>query len=134
MLQLSFLGILTFVDLRDRPLSSKRFSASERSLAYARLIQRESREAKPVRLVDVKSAFMDYRIFIMEIVHCGSQVAQSSITVFLPTITAALGYTIAQAQLLSALKYCVGFITTTMASYALDRTQTVVYTSRRCPR
>ncbi|CAE6445356.1 unnamed protein product [Rhizoctonia solani] len=105
-------GILVLMLLPARPESTKWLSEEERKTATERLQREVQSEARAVNWDHVRMSLLDYRTWMASsFLNHSLNVALSSISVFLPTIIRTLGYTNAEAQLMSVPPYaCAGVI------------------------
>jgi MFS family permease len=117
------LALLIFLFLPSRPESSKYLSAEERALATARLNPSQSGGAhtKKFQWSGFRRAFMDYKIYCCIVIYLGVNLTLSSISSFLPTIIASLGYSNADAQLYSLPPYACAAVFMIIVSFLSDR-------------
>ncbi|KZP01013.1 MFS general substrate transporter [Calocera viscosa TUFC12733] len=103
------LGFITIWALPDRPDDSDRFTLEEKELVAKRMRRGQTPEApRSLSWRHVRMAAVDWKIYVEGVVYFGLNVALSSLGGFLPTIIAGMGYTNAQAQLLTVPPYAVG--------------------------
>jgi len=77
--------------------------------------------ALPFDWGQVRTAFVDWKTYVYSLMYIGAAQPFYSLALFTPTIIAALGYTNADANLMTVPPYVVGFITTLVTAYISDR-------------
>ncbi|KAI9732309.1 MAG: hypothetical protein M1834_001516 [Cirrosporium novae-zelandiae] len=112
--------------LPDRPEKAKYLTSRESRVARLRL-RRENGERKDIRARresswrEIKKTLLDPKCYFTAMMFFCSNVAFSSMPVFLPTIISEMGYSRLLAQLLSAPPYLFSFIAVITTSYLSDR-------------
>jgi len=109
------LGVVALYYLPDRPespRSAKFFTEEERALQIARMNRYSSRSTPgTVNKKHVMEALTDWRVYLGGVMYFGFNTALASTNAFLPTILQTLGYSNANAQLLTVPPYaCAGLM------------------------
>lgn len=130
-------GIVTVVvgvsvpwTLPDSPAAASFLSQSQKELIVSRLEQDSGTEAGRVETGEsfqwssLKSAMLDWRIWFTIFIYWGNTIPLYGFTYTVPTIINELGYTSAQAQLLTIPIYTAGAISTMALSRLSDRLKT----------
>ncbi|KZS93115.1 putative MFS nicotinic acid transporter Tna1 [Sistotremastrum niveocremeum HHB9708] len=123
-------GLLTFVCcipaywlVQDFPHESKLLSDQERAKWLHRLTisQGVTNAPLPFSMKQVWRGVLDWKTYVYAMLYLSIATPFYSLSLFTPTIIAALGFTNAAANLLSAAPYALGFITTLLSAYFSDR-------------
>ncbi|KAG8988898.1 hypothetical protein FRB94_005578 [Tulasnella sp. JGI-2019a] len=124
-------GLLTFICaipaywlVQDFPATSKILSrGNDRAkwLHHLTISQGVTNAEMPFAWKHVRRAFADWRTYVYALMYIGIAQPFYSLSLFTPTIIAALGYKNAVANLLSTPPYVLGFITTLGTAYFSDR-------------
>ncbi|KZT51833.1 MFS general substrate transporter [Calocera cornea HHB12733] len=102
-------GLSSIYLLPDRPETTKYLTEEERALAIVRMNRGGQKEVEgTLNKAHVKAAFKDWKIYLYGAIYFGVNTAASALGAFLPTIIAQLGFTAAQAQLLTVPPYAAG--------------------------
>ncbi|KZP00996.1 MFS general substrate transporter [Calocera viscosa TUFC12733] len=108
--------------LPDRPEESTKLTEPERALAIARMKRGGSPEvARTLSWAHVRMALYDWKIYCAGITYFGTNCALSALGSFLPTIINQMGYSAANAQLLTVPPYAVGGLSLCIMSFVSDR-------------
>ncbi|KAI0642691.1 MFS general substrate transporter [Trametes meyenii] len=119
-----FVGALATFLLPNRPEETTLFGEKEREIALRRANRgTRSDVGRVLNKAHVRAAFKDWRVYAGAIIYFGGNCALASLSAFLPTIIATLGYTNALAQLLTVPPYAVAVVYMCTTAYASDRTQ-----------
>ncbi|SNX81325.1 related to TNA1 - High affinity nicotinic acid plasma membrane permease [Melanopsichium pennsylvanicum] len=95
------------------PLKSRSFTEREKSVIVARMqADRDSLDEESFSWDGVKQAFTDPYVYLYGLLFHGFAFALYTISLFMPTIIADLGYTAAKAQLLTVPPYFLAFVFT----------------------
>ena len=118
-------GLLTIVVavaaiflIHDFPEKAKFLSARERDVWLSKL--RRSGDAldfEPFTWTNVKNTYKDVTVWLYSFLWVGMSLPLYTLSLFLPTIIKNMGYTAAQAQLLTVPPYALAFITTITAAH-----------------
>ncbi|KAH7928055.1 MFS general substrate transporter [Leucogyrophana mollusca] len=118
-------GMMCILILPDRPESTTFLTPAERKLAMERMNRGTSGDVgRVINRKHVVAAFLDWRIYVAGVIYFGLNSALASISAFLPTIIATMGYTNALAQLMTVPPYAVAGTVLVLTSYTSDRLQT----------
>ena len=98
------------------------FTKDEKRMAVIRTQQANNTPGAKVRWKDVPTNFKDPMLYVYTLLLCGTQVALSSLSNFLPAIVASMGYSSVRAQLMTVPVYAVAFVSTLLFTYLSDRT------------
>jgi cyanate permease len=118
----------------DSPSATSYLTARERQVARLRLRRGKrqpgskggagSRPTEGLKYRDVLSAFVDPKAWITAVMFFLTNMAYSSLPVFLPTILREMNHTALESQALSAPPYLIAFITVLVTAHLSDRSQT----------
>jgi MFS family permease len=123
-------GLLTFVCaipawwlVVDFPEDAKFLTEDERTKWLSRLLKNQGVTNAPVpfSMRQVKKAFTNWKTYVYALMYIGIAQPFYSLALFTPSIIKALGYTNANANLLSVPPYVLGFITTLLTAFASDK-------------
>ncbi|KAF5357247.1 hypothetical protein D9756_006669 [Leucocoprinus leucothites] len=118
------LGIVTLFFLPNRPESTSLFNERERELALERMNRDSSGDSgATVNKAHIWMALKDWRIYTGGVIYFGLNCALASISAFLPTIIKTLGYSNANAQLLTVPPYACAAVVLVLFCMASDRLQ-----------
>ncbi|KAK6429181.1 hypothetical protein LTR95_014674 [Oleoguttula sp. CCFEE 5521] len=107
--------------LPDYPETAKWLSPAEKELAASRLQLEGSHGAsKAMTWAEAKATLTDLRLYAHYAIYFGISTPFSSLSLFTPTITAGLGYSGLQAQLMTVPPYAVAYVCTILVSYSAD--------------
>ena len=116
-----FSSVAVFFLLPDYPETAKWLSEGEKALAADRLrIEGSHGSTGHMSWSDVKATLTDWRLYAHYAVYFGISAPFSSLSLFTPTITAGLGYTGLQAQLMTVPPYAVAYVVTICVSFSAD--------------
>jgi MFS family permease len=117
------LAVLIFFILPNRPETTKYLSGKERALAITRLSDNQPGTAHKQKFQwsGFRRAITDYKIYLCSVIYLGVNLTLSSISGFLPTIIASLGYSNADAQLYSVPPYACAAVFMILISFLSDR-------------
>lgn len=116
--------------LADSPETASFLTPEEKALIKHRLEEDSGTAAGKVGINEgfqwkyLKGALTDWKIYLAVIIYWGNSIALYGFTYSAPTIIAGLGYTSANAQLLTVPVYALGVISTIFFSVLADRHQT----------
>ncbi|PBP16023.1 hypothetical protein BUE80_DR013171 [Diplocarpon rosae] len=114
-------SVLVFFFLPDYPETSKWLSAEEKALAAARLQFGASHgHDESLTWAQAKATLTDWRLYAHYAIYFGISTPFSSLSLFTPSITAGLGYTGLNSQLMTVPPYAVAYVVTILASYSAD--------------
>ncbi|PPQ79303.1 hypothetical protein CVT25_002580 [Psilocybe cyanescens] len=118
------LGILTYFFLPNRPESTTVLNERERQIAMERMNRYMTADVGAVvNKAHIRSAFLDWRVYVAGVICFGLNTALASIGAFLPTIIQSFGHTNAIAQLLTVPPYVVSAVVMITFSFTSDRIQ-----------
>ncbi|KAF1961256.1 MFS general substrate transporter [Byssothecium circinans] len=107
--------------LPDYPEEASWLSTPERELAVARLEFDGSKGSAPsLNWETAKATLLDWRLWIHYIIYFGISAPFSSLSLFTPTITAGLGYSGLQAQLMTVPPYAVAYVVSIATAWSSD--------------
>jgi MFS family permease len=117
------LALLIFLFLPSRPESSRYLTTEERVLATTRLNHSQPGIAhtKKFQWSGFRRAITDYKIYLCGVIYLGVNLTLASISGFLPTIIASLGYSNADAQLYTVPPYLCAAVFMIFISFLSDR-------------
>jgi MFS family permease len=117
------LALLIFLFLPNRPENSKYLTEEERALATTRLTSNDPNKLKKRKFQwsGFRRAITDYKIYMCGVIYLGVNLTLGSISGFLPTIIASLGYSNAQAQLYTVPPYACAAVFMVLTSFLSDR-------------
>jgi MFS family permease len=117
------LALCIFLFLPSRPESSKYLTAEERTLATTRLTNSclGGADTKKFQWSGFRRAITDYKIYLCGVIYLGVNLSLASISGFLPTIIASLGYSNADAQLYTVPPYVCAAAFMILTSFISDR-------------
>ncbi|KIW46496.1 uncharacterized protein PV06_02165 [Exophiala oligosperma] len=123
-------GCSLYWTLPDSPQTASFLTPAERDFIIRRLRQDAGTSAGQVRTDDgfqwryLRAALSDWKIYLAVIIYWGNSICLYGFTYSAPTIILELGYTAANAQLLTIPIYLVGVASTIFFSVLADRHQT----------
>ncbi|KAG8630689.1 hypothetical protein KVT40_002308 [Elsinoe batatas] len=116
---------LVWFCLPDYPETSNWLSAEEKELAKTRLaVDGSQSTGKNLTWAEAKATLTDWRLYGHYVIYFAKAVPFSSLSLFTPTITAGLGYSDLQGQLMTVPPYAVAYVVTLLVSWSADRTNT----------
>ncbi|KAJ9256135.1 hypothetical protein DTO207G8_2705 [Paecilomyces variotii] len=114
-------AFLIWFFLPDYPETARWLTAEERELAMIRLKDEGSKgNAKAMSWEDAKAVLADWRLYAHYAVYFGISAPFSSLSLFTPSLTAGLGYSSLQAQLMTVPPWAVAYVVTVAASWSAD--------------
>jgi cyanate permease len=123
---------IAWVVIPDSPGTASFLSNRERKVARLRLRHEKPRQkgsqsspnlSSGLKPRDVLSVFADSKAWIMAIMFFLTNMAYSSLPVFLPTILKDMGHSAVESQALAAPPYLVSFVTVLITAHMSDRSQ-----------
>ncbi|GAB5588219.1 hypothetical protein Unana1_03119 [Umbelopsis nana] len=117
------LSIIVFFFLPDRPETSNYLTEDERAIANTRLNMQVGPSEGPrhFEMRSLKRALTDYKNWMICGMYLGLNLTLGSISGFLPTIIATLGYSSVNAQLYTVPPYAVAVVYMAVVSFLSDR-------------
>lgn len=116
-------AIASFWMLYDYPDTAKFLTEDEREVLQERLLLDNDGCSSAFKKQFIWDALLDWKIWVSAMLFQGALMPVYCFSLFSPTLTAQLGYTAANAQLLSVPPYILAAITTIGAGYMSDRLQ-----------
>nr|OQO26128.1 hypothetical protein B0A51_04522 [Rachicladosporium sp. CCFEE 5018] len=114
--------------LPDYPETAKWLSPAEKELAASRLQLEGSHGAsKAMTWAEAKATLTDLRLYAHYAIYFGISTPFSSLSLFTPTITAGLGYSGLQAQLMTVPPYAVAYVCTILVRLASSSLLSATY-------
>ncbi|KAL6157038.1 hypothetical protein ACJQWK_06638 [Exserohilum turcicum] len=119
------MAFVTYFFLPDSPEKARFLTEEEKAVAKARGVVQVGAATRlgKIEWRELLEAAMDIKGWILGIMYFSGNVAFSSLSVFLPTILAEMGFSNVNAQGLTAPPFFVSFITVIITCYIADRTQ-----------
>ncbi|HVJ55419.1 MAG TPA: MFS transporter [Aliidongia sp.] len=114
------LAVIVLFCLPDRPRNAKWLSDEERGWLEATL-EREGRAVEAEHGMTLRRIFTEPRVFALAFIYFADTTANLGLAFFLPQILNALGLTLTETGLFTALPYVVGTIGTLAWGYVSDR-------------
>lgn len=114
-------SILVFLYFPDFPDTVKWLSEEERAIAVGRLKGVASTQSARVTWAEAKATLQDWRLYGHYIGCICFAIPLSSLTLFLPTIVAGLGYSGLSAQLFTVPPYACAYVVTLTCAWVGDR-------------
>ncbi|UJR34789.1 hypothetical protein I4U23_027570 [Adineta vaga] len=116
-------GILAFFLIADFPSNRPKFLTKEECDRTISRLQSDSGPGAGEHFSwkQVRSAFLEWKIYIFSLCYIGFLVPLYSLALFSPTIVQGLGFTSYRAQLMTAPPYAFAFVTTMTTAYFSDK-------------
>lgn len=114
-------AVVSFFFMHDYPETATFLTTAEREYVVRTLHEDSTGLAKHYDRKFVFQALLDYKSWIQVAIYIGNLITVYAISLFLPTIIAALGYANAQAQLLTIPPFVCGCIATIIVGFLSDR-------------
>ncbi|KAI1848213.1 hypothetical protein JX266_005926 [Neoarthrinium moseri] len=127
------IGVIAWHVIPDRPQTASYLTAREKKVARLRLRHEKPQprkgygtqpKASGLKTKEVLSVLADPKAWTIASMFFLTNMAYSSLPVFLPTILREMGHTALESQALSAPPYLIAFITVLITAYLSDRLQT----------
>lgn len=112
---------MAFFVMHDYPDTAKFLNDAERKEVVRRLEEDRSVLSDEFHWKFMKDAFKDWKIYVHMFITIGIYIGLYSISIFLPTIVASLGYTNEHAQLMTVPPYVVACLCTVTGGFLADR-------------
>ena len=109
--------------IHDNPETARFLTNEERTEVKSRLVQDRSGLADEYDVKYFWSAVKDWKIYVHMLITIGIYTPLYSISLFLPTIVKAMGYTASKSQLMSVPPYVAGCIATILGGHLADKAQ-----------
>ncbi|EJU01202.1 MFS general substrate transporter [Dacryopinax primogenitus] len=120
----AFFGLVAMKVLPNRPEKTKYLNDDERKLAILRMSRGALKEeAGSLNWKHVRMAALDWKTYVAGTIYFGANCAAAALGAFLPTIIASMGYSAAQAQLLTVPPYTVGAVVLILTTFGSDHYQ-----------
>ncbi|KAL1590497.1 hypothetical protein WHR41_00783 [Cladosporium halotolerans] len=114
-------AVAVFFLLPDYPETAGWLSSADKQLASDRLrLEGSHGHSSHMTWADAKATLLDLRLYAHYIIYFGISTPFSSLSLFTPTITAGLGYSGLQAQLMTVPPYAVSYVVTILVSWSAD--------------
>ncbi|KAF8517140.1 major facilitator superfamily domain-containing protein [Hysterangium stoloniferum] len=118
------MGCVAFIWLPDRPEMTSFLTEDERKLAVARMNRGISGDSGPtINKSHIVAALTDWRVYVGGVIYFGLNCALTAMSAFLPTILKTLGFTNANAQLLTVPNYAVAAVVLVGTCWISDKQQ-----------
>jgi len=118
------MGCVAFIWLPDRPEMTSFLTEDERKLAIARMNRGISGDSGlVVNKSHIVAALTDWKVYVGGVIYFGLNCALTAMSAFLPTILKTLGFTNANAQLLTVPNYAVAAVVLVGTCWISDRRQ-----------
>jgi hypothetical protein len=118
------ISVLSYFLIHNYPATAPFLRDDERAFIHARLKDNcDATNTEDFAWANVRSAFTDYKCYLYGLGFHTMSLPLYTLSLFLPTIIAELGYTAAQAQLLTVPPYAVATILTVIIAVLAEKTQ-----------
>lgn len=112
---------MAFFVMYDYPDTAKFLDDKDRKEVLRRLEEDRSVLSDRFEMKFMKDAFKDWKIYVHMLITIGIYTPLYSISIFLPSIVASLGYTNEKAQLMTVPPYVVACLFTVGGGFAADK-------------
>jgi len=114
-------GIFAFWGMNGLPEDAKFINEEERTMIQVRLAKDRENMNTHYSFAFVRQGFADWKSYFFAIIYLGNAIPVYSLSLFLPSIIASLGYKAADAQLLSTPPYILAMIVTLINAWLSDK-------------